>query len=63
MLGPILFSIFINDLYEGMESTFSKFYDDTQTGGVADTPKSYHSVRPRLAAELGGGEPDEVEQG
>ena len=43
-----MLNIFINDLDEGIESTLSKFAEDTQLGGVANTVEGFATIQQDL---------------
>jgi len=48
VLGPVLFSVFIDNLDEGMVSTFSMYIDDTKLGSVADIPDGCAAIQQDL---------------
>ena len=48
VLSPVLFNIFISGRDEGIESSLSKFADDTKLGRVADTPQGCTTIQENL---------------
>lgn len=41
IVDPVLFNMFINDLYNGVEYILSRFTDDSELKRVADASESY----------------------
>ncbi|PKU46706.1 pol- hypothetical protein [Limosa lapponica baueri] len=48
ILDPVLFNIFINNLDEGIECTFSRFADDTKLGELAESPQGCAAIQQEL---------------
>ena len=48
VLGPVLFTIYINDIDQGIKNTIKKFADDTKLIGMAGTEEEVNSIKEDL---------------
>lgn len=52
-LGAVLFNVFISDLDVGLKGVLSKFDDDTEPGGAADSIKGVQALQRDLRQTRG----------
>ncbi|KAJ7419758.1 hypothetical protein BTVI_24241 [Pitangus sulphuratus] len=45
VLGPVLFTIFTNDIEKGIECNLCKFADDIKQSGMVDTPERWDAIQ------------------
>lgn len=63
VFGPVLFSMFINNLNNRIKCTLSKFSDDVKLSDAVDITKGKNIIQRDLAPKLGPQKLSEVQQG